>query len=178
MDLARFSALRVLKTDTPSVFISYSRDDEEKVQKLHEHLIEAGFNAWLDTKDLLGGEDWQRVIEEKIESSDLVLVCLSRSSIAKKGYLQKEVKRILEVAELQPEGAEFLIPVRLDLCEIPRSMSRFNSVDLFEGNNLAKLEESIRRAWRKSRLKQQEAQHAATNPKGIPGIRTGKISLT
>jgi hypothetical protein len=101
----------------------------------------------------MGGEDWERDIEEKIESADLVVVCLSKRSVAKKGYVQKELRKTLDVVELQPEGTVYLIPVRLDECEIPRSVSRFNCIDLFEPAGLDKLKQSIRTAWRQSRLR-------------------------
>jgi Mrp family chromosome partitioning ATPase len=154
-DLARFRALRIRKTDIPTVFISYARDDATAVRVLYQNLTGAGFKVWLDKEDLLGGQDWESVIEEKIESSDLVLVCLSRRAIAKKGYVQKEVKKTLEVVQLQPEGTVYLIPVRLEACEIPRSMHRFNVIDLFEQNGLAKLDQSIRNAWRQSHVRRE-----------------------
>jgi hypothetical protein len=149
--LARFRALRARKTDTPTVFISYAREDEIVVRTLYNRLIEAGFKAWLDTEHLLGGQPWETVIEERIESSDLVLVCLSHVAVAKKGFIQRELKKTLEVVDLQPEHAVFLIPVRLDACEIPRSLRKFNCIDLFEQNGAAKLDASIRYAWRQSR---------------------------
>jgi len=152
MELDRFRALRARKTDTPSVFISYARDDEVVVRQLYQSLTDAGFRAWLDKENLLGGEHWTTVIEEQIENSDFVLVCLSHQSVAKKGYVQKEMRKTLEVVELQPEGKVYLIPVRLDACEIPRSMSRFNCIDLFEQTGFARLEQSIRQAWRRSRV--------------------------
>jgi hypothetical protein len=150
-DLDRFRALRLRRTETPSVFISYAREDEAVVSGLYESLKGFGFKAWIDTENLLGGEQWQQVIEEQIEISDLVLICLSRQSVAKKGHVQRELKKTLEVVDLQPEGTVYLIPVRLDDCEIPRSLGRFNWIDLFAPNGLVKLEESIRTAWRRSR---------------------------
>jgi MinD-like ATPase involved in chromosome partitioning or flagellar assembly len=149
--LASFRTLRARKTETPTVFISYAREDETQVRTLYRALIDAGFKAWLDKENLHGGEDWERVIEERIEQSDLVLVCLSKVAVTKRGFVQREIKKTLELVDLQPEGAVYLIPVRLDDCEIPRSLGRFNCIDLFEEGGRARLEDSIRVAWRQSR---------------------------
>ncbi len=147
----RFRKLRERKTETPTVFISYAREDETQARAIHEKLSNAGFKTWLDKEALLGGQSWEMVIEKMIEESDFVLTCLSRRSISKRGYVQREIKKTLKVVELQPEGKVYLIQVRLDDCEIPRSVSKFNCVDLYEENGFEKLERSIRDAWRRSR---------------------------
>jgi hypothetical protein len=151
MDLDRFRALRIKQTETPSVFISYAREDQASAHELWKSLTAFGFKAWIDTEGLLGGEEWERTIEEQIATSDFVLICLSQRSVEKKGHFQKEMKKTLEVVQLQPEGTVYLIPVRLDNCTIPPSLKRFQCIDLFEQNGLAKLEQSIRNAWRQSR---------------------------
>jgi predicted chitinase len=103
---------------------------------------------------LHAGEDWQNVIEKTIEESDFVIICLSSQAMTKKGFVQREIRKTLEVVEMQPEDTVYLIPVRLDACEIPRSIARFHAVNLFESEGFARLEESIRYAWRQSRAKQ------------------------
>lgn len=148
----RFRKLRERKTETPTIFISYAREDEAEARAIYQKLDEAGFKPWLDKEALLGGQDWEMVIEEMIEKSDFVLTCLSSHSINKRGYVQKEIKKTLEVVGLQPEGTVYLIPLRLDKCEIPRSLGKFNCVDVFEENSFERLERSIRAAWRRSRM--------------------------
>lgn len=149
--IERFRKLRERKTETPTVFISYAREDEAQARELHRRLGEAGFKPWLDKEALLGGMEWEQVIEEMIEKSDFVLTCLSKRSINKRGYVQKELRKTLEVVELQPEGRVYLIPLRLDDCEIPRSLGKFNYIDVFEESGYNLLERSIRDAWRRAR---------------------------
>lgn len=151
--IERFRKLRERKTETPTVFISYAREDEAQARELHRRLGAAGFKPWLDKEALLGGQEWESVIEEMIEKSDFVLICLSDLSINKRGYVQKELRKTLEVVDLQPEGAVYLIPLRLDNCEIPRSLGRFNCINVFEESGYDRLERSIRDAWRRSRMR-------------------------
>jgi hypothetical protein len=69
----------------------------------------------------------------------VVIVCLSRSSITKEGYVQKEIRYALDVAEEKPEGTIFLIPARLDECEIPERLKSLHWVDLFKDPGYQKL---------------------------------------
>jgi cellulose biosynthesis protein BcsQ len=152
-DVAPFQTLRARKTDTAKVFISYARDDEAPVQELYESLEGAGFKPWLDKKSLLGGEDWQAVVQREIETSDFVVICLSSRGVVKKGYVQAELRKTLEVVNLLPEDTIYLVPVRLDPCDIPRSVQKYNCIDLFEPGGREKLLESIRQGWRRARTR-------------------------
>jgi hypothetical protein len=67
-----------------------------------------------------------------IRNSQVVIVFLSRQSASKIGYVQKEIRIALDVADQQPEGTIFLIPLRIEDCEVPQRLSRFQWVDLFE----------------------------------------------
>src|SRR5512139_1792482 len=95
------------------VFLCHAHGDKPVVRKLHRRLTAAGFAPWLDEEDLLPGEDWQREISKAVEKSDVVLICLSKYSINKAGYVQKEIKSALDKADNQPDGTIFLIPLRL-----------------------------------------------------------------
>ena len=120
---------RVLK-----VFLCHSSGDKRAVQDLYSHLRRAaGYIApWLDKEDLLPGQRWEDVISAQVRNCDIVLVCLSKSSIQKTGYVQKEIKYALDVADMQPEGEIFLIPVKLEECQIPHRLSHLHFVNLFE----------------------------------------------
>jgi DNA polymerase sigma len=50
------------------------------------------------------GEDWELMIRGAVRASDVVLVCLSRASVTICGFVQKEIKLALDVANEQPEG--------------------------------------------------------------------------
>ena len=121
------------------VFLCHASSDKPAVRELHKKLQTDGYRAWLDEEDLLPGQEWQREIPNAVKSSDVVIVCLSRQSITKTGYVQKEIKYALDAADEQPEGKTFLIPLRLELCEVPQRLSRWQWVDLFEAQGYQKL---------------------------------------
>jgi len=126
------------------VFICHASEDKPAVRELCRKLRDAGFVPWLDDQELLPGEDWNDRINTAVRASDAVLVCLSRSAVSKAGYLQKEIGHALDVAEEQPEGATFLIPVKLEPCQIPRRLTRWQSGDLSQEGGLERLLTTLR----------------------------------
>ncbi len=59
--------------------------------------------------------------------------------------MQKEIRIALDAAEEKPEGAIFLIPVRLEVCDVPRRLNRWHWVDLFQLGGYEKLLVALRR---------------------------------
>jgi hypothetical protein len=113
------------------VFLCHASDDKPRVRDLCRRLHEDGFEPWLDEEQLLPGQDWGFEISAAVEASDIVIVCLSQTSFSKVGYVQKELRRVLDVADNQPEGRIFVIPVRLEECPVPSRLSRWQYADLF-----------------------------------------------
>ena len=100
------------------VFLCHSSQDKPIVRELYQRLNAEGWiDPWLDEEKLLPGQDWDMEIEKAVEAADAVLVCLSRNSVNKEGYIQKEIKKVLDVSEKKPEGTIFIIPLRLEECE-------------------------------------------------------------
>ncbi|GIM94692.1 toll/interleukin-1 receptor domain-containing protein [Paractinoplanes toevensis] len=130
-------------SDKDLVFLCHASDDKDVVRGLHQNLTHDGVNCWLDDVDLVGGQNWDEEITKAIRRSRFVLVCLSKNSVSKTGYVQKELRRALDVADEQPEGRAFIIPVRLKPCEIPQSLSKWHCVDLYRLNGYPKLLESL-----------------------------------
>jgi hypothetical protein len=126
------------------VFLCHSSDDKARVRTLYERLVDEGFAPWLDEKNLLPGQEWDREIRRAVRSSDAVIVCLSKGSITKEGYVQKEIRLGLDVADEKPEGAIFLIPLRLEVCSVPDRLARWQWVDLFHERGVDVLMESLR----------------------------------
>jgi hypothetical protein len=52
---------------------------------------------------------------------------------------EKSVRFALDVADEQPEGAIYLIPVRLEKCDVPKRLQRWQWVDLFERSGYCRL---------------------------------------
>jgi hypothetical protein len=118
--------------DQVQIFISYAREDQERVKQLYHRLVAAGFQPWLDREHILPGMKWEPIIKQALKRSDFALVCLSATSINKRGFLQKEIKEALEHAKEKLEDDIWLITARLDDCAGPDSLSDIQWVDLFE----------------------------------------------
>jgi hypothetical protein len=127
----------------PKVFLCHSSSDKNAVRELHQRLRSEGFDPWLDEDRLLPGHDWSQEIVKAVRNSDVVIVCLSRRSITKQGYVQKEIRQALDVAEERPEGAIFIIPLRLEDCEVPERLRRWQWVNLFEASGYDSLKRAI-----------------------------------
>jgi len=115
-----------------NIFISYAREDATTAETIYDSLTYEGHSVWLDTKKLIPGQDWKTEIEKAIQSSDIFLACLSTNSVNKVGVVQAELRRAYEIAELMPEGRIFIVPVRLDACEVPHKLKQLQWVNYFE----------------------------------------------
>ena len=129
-----------------TVFICHGSEDKPQVKQLRDRLLEDGFYPWLDEEQLLPGHDWDREISRAVREAAAIIVCLSSSSVPKRGYVQKEIRKALDVADEQPEGAIFIIPARLDECTVPDRLRRWQWVDLFEADGYEKLVSALRTA--------------------------------
>src|SRR5580693_2372912 len=92
------------------VFLCHGSEDKYFVRTVYDKLEKDGFNPWLDERDIVGGQDWDLEIKRAVRSSDAILVFLSNTSVSKSGYVQKEIKLALDVADEKPEGSIFIIP--------------------------------------------------------------------
>ena len=114
------------------VFLCHASQDKPTVRELYQRLLkETWIDPWLDEERLLPGQDWNLEIEKAVESSDAVIVCVSSISVAKEGYVQRELRRVLDIALEKLEGAIFVIPLRLDNCEMPRQLRDRQFLDFF-----------------------------------------------
>ncbi len=114
------------------VFICYAKEDRETAIKVYHDLSKKGINCWVDSEDLLPGQYWDIEIPKAIKSCDYFLLLLSKKSVSKRGYVQKEVKIALDVLEEFPSSKPYLIPVRIEQCEPDDEKLRtLHWVDLF-----------------------------------------------
>jgi hypothetical protein len=121
------------------VFLCHSNRDKPAVRILYRRLLVDGLSPWLDEEDLLPGQKWDAEIPKAVRSSDAVIICLSHGSTNKRGYVQKEIRYALDIAAEQPEDMIFLIPLRLEECNVPSSLSKIQWVDFFEDRGYERL---------------------------------------
>jgi WD40 repeat protein len=126
------------------IFLCHSSDDKSMVHEVYEKLCKKGFQPWLDETDLLPGQDWRLEIRQAVRKCDVVLVFLSKKSINKEGFVQKEIKYALDISDEKPEGSIYVIPARIEKCEVPDRLLKWQWVNLFEADGFEKLYESLK----------------------------------
>ena len=125
------------------VFLCHSSADKPAVRELYNKLHSAGFKPWLDEEDLLPGQDFPYEISKAVRNSDAVIICLSRDSVSKEGFVQREIKYAVDVALEKPKGTIFLIPLKLEECEVPDEMGHLHWIKLFEGTGFSQLVKAL-----------------------------------
>jgi hypothetical protein len=126
------------------VFLCHSSGDKDTVRDLYKRLRADGFKPWLDEEDLVGGQNWDPEIRRAVQNSHVFIVCLSKTSVGKTGYVQKEIKVALDAADLRPEGTIFIVPVRLEKCEVPERLAHIHYLDLFKADGYEKLVKALK----------------------------------
>ena len=126
------------------VFLCHASGDKPAVRDLYKRLLAEGVDAWLDEEKLLPGQDWNDEILRALQESDAIIICLSKISVSKEGYVQREIKEALEKAKEKPSGTIFVIPSKLDDCEIPNYLRQWQWVDLFTENGHERLMRSLK----------------------------------
>jgi hypothetical protein len=138
------------------IFMSYSWEDRKRVMEIYDLIEGAGAEPWIDLEKIPGGAEWESSIKEQMRESQRVLIFLSDNSVHKAGFAWAEMRMAVRMAEEQPEGTEFIIPVKLDDCRLPDLLSRWNAVKLFQPDGAEKLLDALELA----RSRQSVAVHA------------------
>ena len=149
------------------VFISHANEDNAAAKRLAKRLKDDGFDPWVDEERLLPGQDWGLEIEKAMRESGAILLCFSQESVSKESYIQKEYKRAMRIQEEKPEGTIFVIPVRLDNCELPFYLREIQWVDYPEGYDRLVAALNVR-AGRKAVEKKEEKKEAKPKKPAAP----------
>jgi hypothetical protein len=134
------------------IFLCHASEDKAAVIDIYRRLQRKGLRPWLDKMDLRPGQAWDHEIRKAIRSSRFVLVFLSSTSVAKRGYVQKEFALALDVLAEMPEGQIFIIPVRLDDCEVPDRFRHLHYADLFDSSGLDAIIAAIKSGLRRETI--------------------------
>src|SRR5688500_14232354 len=77
------------------VFISYSRlYASETAKAIHNYLTEIGYQVFIDTSDICGGEEWRKTIHNEISACDIFVLIVTPSSLRR-----EEVRNEVEFAK-------------------------------------------------------------------------------
>lgn len=126
------------------IFLCYTREDLMHVEQLYQRLSKKGFKPWMDVKDILPSQDWKRLIIQNIREVPFFLACMSNNSVNRRGVIQEEIKEALQVWRQKLDSDIYLIPVRLEKCNVPEVLAKFQWVDLFEPGGFKQLCNAIK----------------------------------
>jgi len=130
-------------SDSLRVFLCHSWSDKELVRAVYQRLQADGVQPWLDEKHLLGGQNFRQEIENALRTSDAIIIFLSKKSIEKPGFVQREIKYAVDLAQEQPEGSIFLIPLRLEDCTVPAALRQLLWIDYFKPDGYERLKQAL-----------------------------------
>ena len=145
------SLVSTLNKRPPKVFLSYAREDAERVDAVAAGLAEAGIEVWLDKTDLRPGQNWMREIERELSTADFVIFFISRASVAS-SWVNKELQIALH-RRLSGEGGAAILPVILEDTDVPPLLRQYHWIDLRTGGlerGIEQLVDAMRR-WSEER---------------------------
>lgn len=126
-----------------NVFISYAKEDFKYAKELFDFLKLKNYNPWLDKECLLPGQNWDLEINRALRKADFIIILISNTSITKRGYVQREYKLALKYFEEKLEDDIYLLPLKLDNCDVPFGFEKFQWIELSEDFGFNKVLESF-----------------------------------
>lgn len=135
----RFSAdapKTIVESETSSSklipFLCYAKENSTGVREFRERLkAEAWIDPWFDEEDILPGQKWEGSVADAVHNSHAVIIFLSSIAVRTEGFFHVELKLALDAAAEKPDGTIFIIPIRLDDCEVPERLKPYQYVDYF-----------------------------------------------
>jgi hypothetical protein len=113
-----------------NVFISYCSEDFKHVLEVRSKLEEAGFTVRMKAHSIVGGEEWRKKLVGFICQADVFVACISSTWGDREIFAYKEVSVACELEEKLPKEVSFIIPARLEECNIPQELENRQQVDL------------------------------------------------
>ena len=114
------------------VFLSYGREDSAEADRLRAELEHRGFEVWIDTSELRGGQLWKQALARAIREARYFIALMSTSSTTRESTATWELRQALERQAALPDDAVFVVPARLDECAPPvADLEDFHWIDLY-----------------------------------------------
>ena len=112
------------------VFVSYSREDKDKVLELTTRLSAAGVPLWMDVGGIDGATMWGEEIVHALESAKVLLLMVTESSVRSHNVAKEVV--------LASERKGHILPVHLEPTQIPPSLryplAGIQHIEYFQGD--------------------------------------------
>ena len=106
------------------LFVSYSRNDQESVARLVNHLKESGYEVWHD-QNLTGGQKWWDKIVSQIRDCEIFLFAISADSIDSEACKSE----LTYAVALGKTPLPVLVAENVQLNNLARPLSELQAVD-------------------------------------------------
>jgi TolB-like protein/tetratricopeptide (TPR) repeat protein len=155
------------------VFISYSREDKDRVLDLAAKLRSAGVSLWIDQGGIDGATLWGEEIVKALENAKVLLLVVTESAVRSHNVAKEVV--------LASERKGHILPVHLEPTQIPSSLryplAGIQHIEYFQGDpdtNLRTILRSLERVG--VRIAPPPQQHkagaSAEDPRAVPAAAT------
>ena len=118
-------------TQSAEVFVSYSRDDGERVLELAAKLRAAGVSLWIDQGGIDAASQWSEQIVNALESAKVLLLMVTESAV----HSHNVAKEVVLVSERKGH----ILPVHLEPTVIPPALkyqlAGIQHVEYFKGKD-------------------------------------------
>ncbi|HET6401911.1 MAG TPA: TIR domain-containing protein [Candidatus Kapabacteria bacterium] len=125
---------------TTDVFISYSRDDKDRVLALANELRAAGISLWIDQGGIDAATMWSEEIVNAIENAKVLMLMVSENAVASTNVVKEVV--------LASERKGHILPVHLEPTRIPQGLkyplAGIQHVEYFQGDPKENLKSILR----------------------------------
>ena len=125
------------------IFLCSDSADQSRVEAIYDRLLEEGLTPWMSARDLLAGQKARIARERVLSSARFVIIFFSRQSFGKRGDIQRQYKQVLDILDEIPDNEIFLIPVRLDDCNVPADFADIHSADLYREHGFDQIIKTI-----------------------------------
>lgn len=126
------------------IFVSYASPDRDRVMPLVNALLARGLDVWMDSLRLKPGQDWRFEIELAMDKAEIVLAFISKNSVDRRGFVQRELRNAIDKAQEKLAEDIFLVPVLLDAdLDLHPSLKRLHYVSAFDHDALQRISDAI-----------------------------------
>ena len=112
-----------------SIFLSYSRKDEEFARRIASDLKKSEINIWFDQTDIPKGALWDVEIEKALINCHTIIFILSQDSV--------KSNNVLDEVYFALGKKKTIIPLKINDCETPFRLRRLQYIDFTKNEETA-----------------------------------------
>lgn len=158
-----------------TTFLSYASERFQEVEPIAKYVRSLGAECWFDKHSLVGGDDWDTERSSAQRDCDLFLAVISRETVSRDGVLHREINEALERAKDKRPGKIYIVPLRLDDIDVPKSLTRYHWIDLRTDNWRAALAKTLEKSTRQNGRDASSALQIAAASQTSKGIQPHRV---